>query len=78
LVCYFFARGNKIIYNTDDGAGGGTEFAGFPVYNFRVSSVGSQGLNSKNIHQSGVSVGEGWDDWAADTQASFNIVDVLP
>ena len=73
LVAYFFTRGNKIIYN----AAGGL-FAGFPVFNFRVSSVSSQGINAQNIYQSGVSVGAGWDDFFAITQAAFNISDVLP
>ena len=75
LVAFFFARGNKLIYNTVDGS----EFTGFPVYNLRISSVSTQGLNSQNIYLSGVSVGENWDNYFATTQVAFNPkVDLLP
>jgi hypothetical protein len=74
LTCIFFAKGNKIIYN---GTTADDKFTGFPVFNFRISSVSSAGLNAQNIYQAGVSVGEGWDDYFATTQAGFNISDVL-
>lgn len=34
---------------------------GFKVYNFRLSSVGSEGLNAKNKHQFGFDLAPGWD-----------------
>ena len=73
LTAFFFLRGNKILYNTVDG----TEFTGFPVFNLRISSVSSQGLNAQNIYQAGVAVGEGWDNFFATTLAAFTLSDVL-
>ena len=39
---YFFNRFGKIIH--------GLTFQGIPVYNFRISSLGSEGLNASNMH----------------------------
>ena len=41
LTAYFLNRFGQIIHNNQQG---------FPIYNFRVSSLGSEGLNSNNTH----------------------------
>lgn len=52
LVAYFINKNGKIIANG---------LTGFPIYNFRVPSLGSAGLNAPNLYPSSFDLAPGWD-----------------
>jgi len=49
LRCMYIARGGKVVYTTS--ATDAVTPRGFEMYNFVVSDVSSDGLNSKNVNQ---------------------------
>lgn len=59
LTVYLVNRFGDIISNN---------YRGFPIYNNRISSVGSEGLNSRNQNQLGFSFGPDWDNNLAITK----------
>jgi hypothetical protein len=60
LSVYMVNRFSQIIAMGKDA----THIYGFPVNNFRVSSVGSQGFNARNKTQIGFDLLPDWDDYA--------------
>lgn len=65
------ARGNKIIFNLPEGA---TKPEGFPIYNFRVGDVGTEGFAQKNKHPLSWSFAPGWSDRFETSIAAFNLL----
>lgn len=64
-------RGNQIIYNFPEGA---TKPEGFPIYNFRIGDVGTEGFNAKNKHPLSWSFAPGWSDRFEVQKAGFNLL----
>lgn len=63
LTAYFVTKDGNIIHNNGKG---------FPIYNFTVSSVGSEGFNAPNKTRIGFSLEPNWDDAAEVADPSFD------
>ena len=64
---YVFAK------NPVDGAGASTtEYWGIPVYNFRISSPGTAGLNSANINNISFDLPADWADYLVSIKPAFD------
>ena len=71
IQAIYVTRGNQIIFNLPDGS---TVPEGFPIYNFRVGDVGSEGFNAKNKHGLSWSLAPGWSDQFLIVKAGFNLL----
>ncbi len=71
IQAIYVGRGNQIIYNVPDGA---TKPEGFPIYNFRVGDVGSEGFAQKNKHPLSWSTAPGWSDFFQAQKVAFNLL----
>lgn len=65
------SRGNQIIFNLPEGS---SVPEGFPLYNFRVGDVGSEGFAQKNKHPLSWSFAPGWSDRFQVSKAAFNLL----
>lgn len=63
LTVFLVNREGQIIHNN---------LQGFPIYNFRISSVGTQGLNSPNTNSIGFILPPDWDENAMVTTPDFD------
>jgi hypothetical protein len=74
LTAYFVNK-DGIIYahNPVDGAGAATTiYQGVPITNYRIGSVGSEGLNAKNINPFSFSMLPNWADYLAAIKPAFD------
>jgi hypothetical protein len=68
LTAYLF---NKDGYSFQQNPSG-TIYAGVPIYNFRVSSLGSEGFNAPNTHGFSFSVPSTWADYLTSVKPAFD------
>lgn len=68
LVAYFVNRFGQLIHNN---------LTGFPIYNWRLSSVGSEGFNKHNKTNFSFSMTGEWDAAAVVTKPTFNPLTAL-
>lgn len=64
LTVYLFTKDGAIIYNKRKGAAVGSA-DGLPIYNYRLSSIGSEGLNAGNKNNAGFYLPPYWDETVA-------------
>lgn len=74
LTVYLFNRDRYgFMVNPVDGAGAATtNYVGIPIYNFRISSPGSEGLNAKNINNFSFDLPADWADYLASISFAFD------
>lgn len=63
---------NKDGYSFQENPAAGTTYRGIPIYNFRISSVGSEGLNAPNIHNFSFGVPANWADYLTSVKPTFD------
>jgi hypothetical protein len=61
LTNYWFNKNGDIIANQPKGYAA-DEYAGVPIYNHRLSTIGSEGLNADNKNNAGFYLPEAWDE----------------
>lgn len=65
IWAYFFGANNRITAGTSSGAG-------IPIYNFRISSMGSEGYKAKNMYQVSFDLRDVWSNDVKTFIASFD------
>jgi hypothetical protein len=61
LSMYFFTKDGAIVYNKPKGGAAG-DANGIPVFNHRLSTIGSEGLNANNKNNAGFYLPPYWDE----------------
>jgi hypothetical protein len=76
LTAYLFNRdGYSFQINPVDGAGAATTiYRGIPVYNFRVSSPGSEGFNAPNINNFSFDLPADWARYISSVKPDFDVL----
>lgn len=73
LTLYMFNRsGYGFAFNITNGEVATTTFKGFPTYNFRISSAGSEGFNAPNVNDISFQLPADWADYLISFKPNFD------